>query len=116
MRLLFIFSVAIILSGCTSLQSAGVADYSVRPIVIGEKTICCEIIVKNGKEYASLKARIEKTGDNYRVEFEEQAVQAFAGQAHVADTVAAGVTSAVAIGATLVGGPAIGARLQALRP
>jgi len=116
MRLLFIFSVAIILFGCTSLQSAGVADYSVRPIVIGEKTVCCEVIVKNGKEYASLKARIEKTGDNYRVELEEQSVQAFAGQAHAADTVAAGITSAAAVGATLIGGPAIGAGLQALRP
>ena len=116
MRLALVLLCSLLLTACASLQSAGVAEYTVRPIVIGEQTLCCEVTVRNGKEYASLKARIRKTGNDYSVDLEEQVVQAFAGQAHAADTVTAAVTSAAAVGATIVGGSAVSAGLQAVLP
>lgn len=110
MRTLVIFA-ALLLGACTSIQSAGVADYTVRPIVLGEKTLCCEVIVKNGKEYASLKASIKKTGDDYSVELEEQAVQAFAGQQRAAEVVTKTVDAAATVGTAIIATPAAGAAL-----
>lgn len=107
---------SLLLPACASLQSAGVAEYTVRPIVIGEQTLCCEITVRNGKEYASLKASIRKTGNDYSVDLEEQAVQAFAGQGKAAAAVATIAKSTATLGAAIVGGPAIGAGLQAVLP
>jgi len=72
--------VVVFLAGCTSFQSAGVATYTVKPIVTETQIVCCEVTVMNGKEYASLKAHIEKRGDNYAVDLEEQVVAAFKGQ------------------------------------
>lgn len=103
--------VALLLSACTSIQSAGVADYTVRPIVIGEKTICCEIIVKNGKEYASLKASIKKAGSDYSVDLEEQTVQAFAGQQRAAEVVTKAVDAAATVGTAIIATPVAGAAL-----
>lgn len=73
------------LVGCASLNNAGTAEYQVRPFIdAAGAPHCCEVSVKNGKEIASVKARIEKRGDDYTVEIEQQGVQAFAGQAIVA--------------------------------
>lgn len=105
-----------LLAGCASLQSAGVAEYSVKPIIIDKHTVCCEVVVKNGKEYASLKAHIQKTGDDYTVDLEEQSVQAFAGQAKASAAVGTAVKAAATLGATVVGGSAISAGLQAVLP
>ena len=90
MRNLLIILGAMILAGCASLQNAGTAEYSVKPFVIDATlgtVACCEVVVRNGKEIACVKARIEKRGDDYTVDLEEQGVQAFAGQA-----IAAGIT------------------------
>lgn len=38
------------------------------------------MLVKNGKEYAALKAHVQKSGDDYSVDLDEQAVSAFPGQ------------------------------------
>ena len=81
-----------VLTGCASLQNAGTAEYSVKPFVIDAKAgtvACCEVMVRNGKEIASVKAHVQKQGDSYTVDLEEQGVQAFQGQ-----TIAAGVTQA----------------------
>lgn len=90
MKTLLIILGALILAGCASLQNAGTAEYSVKPFVIDATTgtvACCEVVVRNGKEITYVKARIEKRGDDYTVDLEEQGVQAFAGQA-----IAAGAT------------------------
>jgi len=105
-----------LLSGCASLQTAGIAEYTVKPIVIDKQTVCCEVSVKNGKEYASLKASIKKTGDDYSVELEEQTVMAFTGQSTAAGAVKTAVESAATLGATAIGGSAAGAVIQAIVP
>lgn len=120
MRPVLLLIAALLLGACTSMQSAGVADYTVRPIVLGEKTLCCEVSIKNGKEYARLKARIEKTGDDYRVELEEETVQAFAGQQKAADVVTKAVDAAATVGVSAIVGPAgigaLGTGLKAIAP
>lgn len=70
----------LVLPACTSLQNAGVADYSIRPIVINDRQFCCEVSVKNGKEFAALALDVEKTGDDYRIKLVELGVEAFKGQ------------------------------------
>ena len=82
MKHLLIIAALLALAGCASLDHAGTAAYDVRPFVdAAGAPHCCEVSVRNGKEIASLKARIEKRGDDYIVEPEPQGVQAFAGQA-----------------------------------
>ena len=83
MKTLLILLVAITLAACASLQTAGIARYSIKPFVVDAGTgaiECCEVLVENGKEFASLEAHIEKRGDNYTVDLKEQGVRAFAGQ------------------------------------
>lgn len=90
------------LAACSSLQNAGMAEYTVKPMVIDKQTVCCEVSVKNGKEYASLKAKVVKKGDDYSVELEEQAVSAFAGQAKAADTVNKAIETAGTLGTSAI--------------
>lgn len=101
MKHLFIIIALLALAGCASLNNAGTADYQVRPFLdAAGAPHCCEVSVRNGKEIASVKARIEKRGDDYTVEIEQQGVQAFAGQAIVAgatkDALEAAARAAVA--------------------
>lgn len=85
------------LSGCGSLSNAGLAEYSIKPMMIDKQTVCCEVVIKNGKEYAALKAKIIKTGDNYSVELDETGVAAFKGQEIVGSAVGSTVTSASSV-------------------
>ena len=104
------------LSACTSLQHAGMAEYTVKPMIIDKQTVCCEVSVKNGKEYASLKAKVIKKGDDYSVELEEQTVQAFAGQQKAADVVVKAVETAGTLGAAAIAAPAaLGTGLKVLK-
>lgn len=101
MKCLLVFVSLLALAGCASLNNAGTADYQVRPFVdSGGVTHCCEVSIRNGKEITALKARVEKRGDDYLVEVEQQGVQAFAGQAIVAgatkDALEAAARAAVA--------------------
>ncbi len=116
MRTLILLSLSLLVAACGSLQSAGLAEYTFRPMVIDKQTICCEVTIKNGKEYASLKAKVVKRGDDYSVELDEQTVRAFDGQAKTAETVTGAVKSAATVGAALVGGTAVGAGVQAVLP
>lgn len=101
MKCLLVLVSLLALAGCASLNNAGTADYQVRTYLdAGGAPHCCEVSVRNGKEIASVKARIEKRGDDYTVEIEQQGVQAFAGQAIVAgatkDALEAAARAAVA--------------------
>lgn len=116
MRALIILALSLFLTACGALQTAGIAEYSFRPMVLEKQTVCCEVVIKNGKEYASLKATVRKTGNDYSVELEEQSVRAFAGQKQTADVVTGAVKSAATVGAALVGGTAVGAGVQAVLP
>lgn len=106
------------LAGCTSLQYAGNASYTVRPFVIGDRAVCCDITIYNGKEIALLDATIIKTGDDYQVHLHEEGVAAFEGQrvaAAAAKTIAADAVKAAAIGGAVliapIAAPAVGAAL-----
>lgn len=108
------------LTGCTSLQQAGTASYTIRPMLIDGRTVCCEVAVVNGKQYASLDATLVKSGDDYTVTLSERGVEAFRGQEIAAGAAksAAGVAGkAVAIGGAVliapIAAPAIGAMLAA---
>lgn len=115
-----IFAVYVLVSGCTSLDSAGVASYTVKPALIEGRAVCCEVTVHNGKQYASLDARIEKRGDDYTVELKERGVEAFKGQQIAAAAATATASTAakaatavlVAPAAVSVGGAAIEAIAQ----
>ncbi len=105
MKVFILAILALLLSACSSLQHAGMAEYTVKPMVIDKQTVCCEVSVKNGKEYASLKAKVVKNGDDYSVELEEQAVQAFAGQQKAADTVGKAIETAGTLGTSALVSP-----------
>ena len=90
MKTLIIACVLGLLAGCASLNNAGTAKYSVEPIITDSGPICCRVLVENGKEYASLKAHIERRADgSYVVDLDERNVKAFEGQAKTAGAVKA---------------------------
>ena len=93
-KIIALASVAL-LAGCSSLQNAGMVEYSVEPIVTEASTICCKVSVKNGKEYGALKAHVKKTGGDYEVTLEETGVAAFKGQQVSADALKGIVDAAV---------------------
>lgn len=93
MKTHYLMCLAVLLAGCSSLDRAGSAEYSIKPFVIDKesgKLACCEITVKNGKEIAGIKAEIRKTGDDFVLILEEQGVKAFEGQAISASAARAG--------------------------
>jgi hypothetical protein len=111
---------AAVFPGCASLQQAGTASYSMKPVLVNDKLVCCEVMINNGKQYASLDATLVKTGDDYTVTLSERGVEAFRGQeiaAGAAKSAASVATKAVAIGGAVLiaplAAPAIGAMLAA---
>lgn len=102
------------LAGCTSLQYAGTASYTVSPIVVDGKTYCCAVDVKNGKEIARLDATISKQGDNYQVQLHEDGVAAFKGQEIASSATAGAIGTAGKVAAAAVLAPAIPAALPAV--
>ncbi len=100
---------ALMLGGCQSLNSAGVADYSVRPVQVGERIVCCEMSVHNGKQYASLDLVLVKSGDDYTVILRERGVEAFRGQQIAADAAASTMAGAVKAAGTVIVAPAAAA-------
>lgn len=78
MRLLFALIGALFAVGCTSLQTAGVAEYRVEPIAVDGQVICCSVLVKNGKEAAEV--RVVYQDGARRFELHERGITAFAGQ------------------------------------
>ena len=80
------------LAGCSSLQYAGNAAYTVKPFITDVTTgaaMCCEVEIRDGKERASLDLHVVKSGENYDITLSERGTTAFAGQ-----TIAAGSTQA----------------------
>ena len=75
-----------VLSGCASLTHSGYAEYSVKPMILADRQVCCEVVVKNGKEIGNLKLHVTKKGDDYIVYLKETNIAAFEGQAAVANT------------------------------
>lgn len=107
LTLLFSILFAMLSAGCASLQHAGMAEYSVKPVIVEGKAICCEVSVKNGKEYASLKAHVQKTGDDYSVDLDEQTVSAFPGQTAAAGIAGKAIDAAATLGTSAIGGTVI---------
>lgn len=112
--------ISLSLTGCASLNQAGTASYTIKPMLIDGRTVCCEVAVVNGKQYASLDAMLVKAGDDYTVMLSERGVEAFRGQEIAAGAAAsAGKTAlkAAAIGGAVliapIAAPAIGAALAA---
>ena len=112
--------ISLSLTGCASLNQAGTASYTIKPMLIDGRTVCCEVAVVNGKQYASLDAMLIKSGDDYTVTLSERGVEAFRGQEIAAG--AAASAGKAALKAAAIGGavliaplavPAIGAMLAA---
>lgn len=92
-----------LIAGCASLNNAGTAKYSVEPIITDNGPICCRVLVENGKEYATLKAHVERRADgSYVVDLDEKTVKAFEGQAKVAETAGAAAKAAATLGAAVL--------------
>lgn len=110
-KVLIVF--AALLSGCSSLQHAGNASYSVEPIITERgSVVCCRVAIKDGKERSSLSLHVVKQGDNYTVDLVEQGVEAFEGQ-----QIAAGAsTAAVKTVGKVAAGVALAPALPALLP
>ena len=103
MKTLIIACVLALLAGCASLNNAGTAKYSVEPIITDSGPICCRVLVENGKEYATLKAHVERRVDgSYVVDLDEKTVKAFEGQAKVAETAGAAAKAAATLGAAVL--------------
>lgn len=89
MKTLLLLPLLVLLVACGTF---GTAEYSVKPIVSGDRVVCCEVLVKNGKEYTSLKAHIERRADgSYVVDLDERNVKAFEGQATTGETLGSGL-------------------------
>ena len=84
----------LVLSGCASLQYAGVASYSVEPVEINGNPQCCRVSIHNGKQIARLDAQVEKRGDDYTVSLKQWNVEAFTGQQIAADSATASAATA----------------------
>lgn len=87
-KTLAIAALAILAAGCSSINNAGTAEYSIKPFVADPATgklACCEVTVKNGKEITALEAHIKKQGDDYEITLKEEGVVAFKGQAIAAN-------------------------------
>ena len=98
------------LTGCASLQNAGTARYSIRPFIINPttgETVCCEVIVENGKEIDYIDAHISKQGDNYTVDLKERGIKAFEGQAIAAGAMKDAIDAAARAAATAALAPII---------
>lgn len=106
-----------LLAGCASLNNAGTASYRIKPMELSNgTTICCDITIDNGKEYAALEARILKHGDDYEVYLSEKGVAAFDGQ-RIASVVALESAKVASTAAVIAGGlliaPIAGAAIAA---
>lgn len=108
------------MTGCASIEQAGTASYSMKPVLVNDKLVCCELMIVNGKQYASLDALIERRGDDYTVMLSERGVEAFRGQeiaAGAAKSAASVAGKAAAIGGAVliapIAAPAVGAALAA---
>lgn len=108
------------LGGCASIQHAGTASYTIKPVLLNDKMVCCEVTLYNGKEITQLHAHFERHGDDYLLDLQESGVQAFegqriaagvAGEAAKVATVAAATAGAVLIAPVAL--PAIGALVAA---
>lgn len=108
--------IVLALTGCASLNQAGTASYTIKPMLIDGRTVCCEVAVINGKQYSSLDATLIKTGDDYTVTLSERGVEAFRGQEIAAGAAASAgkaALKAAAIGGAVliapIAAPAVGA-------
>jgi len=98
--MIYIFLIAaVLLSGCSSLNYAGSADYSIKPFAAADgKMHCCEVRVRNGKEIGLLEATISvKPDGSYKVHLMEKSVLAFRGQEISADVAKTGIRTGAAI-------------------
>lgn len=113
-----VLALFVLVSGCASLDHAGVASYTIKPMLIEGRPVCCEVAVNNGKQYASLDAMVEKKGDDYSVTLSERGVEAFRGQQIAAGAAASTAATAAKGAAAIVVGPAAaavgGAAIRAL--
>lgn len=105
MKSLIALAALVSLAGCASLDHAGVASYTIKPMMIDGRAVCCEVAVHNGKQYASLDAMVEKTGDDYSVRLSERGVEAFRGQQIAADAATASAATAAKAAASIMVAP-----------
>lgn len=110
MKYTILIMLLLALPGCTSLNNAGTASYSVKPFIVGDKAVCCDVTVNNGKEIALLDAHVIKRGEDYEVHLHEEGVVAFDGQriaAGAAKNLAANAVKAVALAGLAVAAPVV---------
>jgi hypothetical protein len=107
-RVILLLFLTLAAAGCTSINQAGTASYTIRPMLIDGKPVCCEATVHNGKQYASLDVVLVKHGDDYTVTLAERGVEAFRGQeiaAGAAQAAAADAVKAAAVGGLVIAAP-----------
>lgn len=105
MKTVLVSLIILFLTGCTSLQYAGNASYSIKPYEDKHGSVhCCVVDVYNGKEIAYIKTHVS-LGANGEivVDLEESGVAAFQGQAIASQTAAATAsTIATTVGAVMI--------------
>lgn len=86
MSRLLLVAASLALGACTTLDYAGHAAYSVRPITDSSgRTSCCEVIIKDGKQFKDREVVVDKKGADFKVTIREGASQAFVGQGIAAE-------------------------------
>lgn len=106
----------LLLNGCASLNFAGNASYSVKPFVTDVNTgtaVCCEVVIKDGKERQSLDVHVIKDGDRYDIILSEKAVTAFQGQEIAAGASKEAIDAAAKAAATAALAPVLPALIPA---
>jgi hypothetical protein len=109
MKRLAIAAMALAMTGCASLQDAGIAEYTVTPVFSKSGPPAYKVSIVNGKQIATLDAKITKQDQNYTVSLHEVGIEAFKGQQISAQALQSAVHAAVVsalIGAGIMAAPA----------
>jgi len=69
------------LTGCASLNDAGRSEYSVEPVAVDGKTVCCRVRIVSGREVGRVKAKLRQTERGPELDLDVQGIRAFQGQA-----------------------------------
>ena len=106
MKRILILVCILALAGCASLNFAGNASYSVKPFVVAPgQAVCCEVLIQDGKERASLDLHVVKDGDKYDITLSEKQVAAFAGQQIAANAGIANAQTAAKVATAVILAP-----------
>lgn len=104
-------SALLALTGCESLQTAGMSSLSLEPVMVDNQPHGYKLNIRDGKQYASIDIDVSRTADSTHLKLTARGVEAFRGQevaAGAAKTAATDAVKAAAVGGLVVAAPVLG--------